>query len=99
MLHANGTRPSRAGGGARRSGLTPDDKLLSKFPYFWSAGLTMTLGGPLSAGAAVITIESFDAGTALEIMERERVTALQSMPETYNEIVEHPDFRRATCRR
>ena len=52
----------------------------------------MTLGGPLSAGTAVITIESFDAGTALEIMERERVTALQSMPETYNEIVEHPDF-------
>jgi fatty-acyl-CoA synthase len=26
-------------------------------------------------------------------MERERVTAVQSMPETYNEIVEHPDFR------
>ena len=32
--------------------LTSDDKLLSKFPYFWSAGLTMTLGGPLSAGTA-----------------------------------------------
>ena len=53
----------------------------------------MTLGGPLAAGTAVITIESFDAGTALEIMEREQVTALQAMPETYNEIVEHPDFR------
>ena len=37
-------------------------------------------------------MESFDAGTALELMERERVTALQVMPETYNEIVEHPDF-------
>ena len=68
-------RSSRAGAGAGRMGLTPDDKLLSKFPYFWSAGLTMTLGGPLSAGATVITIESFDAGTALEIMEREQVTA------------------------
>ena len=95
VLHANGTPAIQSWRWGKALGLTPDDKLLSKFPYFWSAGLTMTLGGPLSAGTAVITIESFDAGTALEIMERERVTALQSMPETYNEIVEHPDFRHA----
>jgi acyl-CoA synthetase (AMP-forming)/AMP-acid ligase II len=93
VLHANGTPAIQGWRWGKALGLTPDDKLLSKFPYFWSAGLTMTLGGPLSAGTAVITIESFDAGTALEIIERERVTALQSMPETYNEIVEHPDFR------
>ena len=92
VLHANGTPAIQSWRWGKALGLTPDDKLLSKFPYFWSAGLTMTLGGPLSAGTAVITIESFDAGTALEIMERERVTALQSMVETYNEIVEHPDF-------
>jgi fatty-acyl-CoA synthase len=93
VLHANGTPAIQSWRWGKALGLTPDDKLLSKFPYFWSAGLTMTLGGPLSAGAAVITIESFDAGAALEIIERERVTALQSMPETYNQIVEHPDFR------
>ena len=86
-------RSSRAGDGRRRSGLTPEDKLLSRFPYFWSGGFTMTLGGPLAAGATVIIVETFDAGAALELMERERVTALQVMPETYNEIVEHPDFR------
>jgi len=93
VLHSNGTPVIQSWRWGKAMGLTPDDKLLSKFPYFWSAGLTMTLGGPLSAGATVITIESFDAGTALEIMEREQVTAVQSMPETYNEIVEHPDFR------
>ena len=93
VLHANGTPVIQSWRWAEAMGLTPDDKLLSRFPYFWSAGFTMTLGGPLAAGTAVITIESFDAGTALEIMERERVTALQAMPETYNEIVEHPDFR------
>jgi fatty-acyl-CoA synthase len=92
VLHANGTPAIQSWRWGKALGLTPDDKLLSKFPYFWSAGLTMTLGGPLSAGTAVITIESFDAGTALEIIEREGVTALQSMVETYNEIVEHPDF-------
>jgi fatty-acyl-CoA synthase len=93
VLHTNGTPVIQSRRWAKAMGLTPDDKLLSRFPYFWSAGFTMTLGGPLAAGTTVITIESFDAGTALEIMERERVTALQAMPETYNEIVEHPDFR------
>ena len=94
VLHTTGTPVIQSWRWAEAMGLTPDDKLLSRFPYFWSAGFTMTLGGPLAAGTAVITIESFDAGTALEIMERGRVTVLQAMPETYNEIVEHPDFRR-----
>jgi fatty-acyl-CoA synthase len=93
VLHTNGTPVIQSKRWAAALGLTPDDKLLSRFPYFWSAGFTMTLGGPLAAGASVITIEAFEAGTALEIIERERVTALQGMPETYNEIVEHPDFR------
>lgn len=92
VLHTNGTPVIQSWRWGKALGLTPDDKLLSRFPYFWSAGLTMTLGGPLSAGTAVITIETFDAGTALEIMEREAVTALQGMPETYHEIVNHPNF-------
>ena len=62
-------------------------------PLLLVGGFTMTLGGPLAAGATVVIVESFDAGAALELMEREGVTALQVMPETYNEIVEHPDFR------
>ena len=61
VLHTNGTPAIQGWRWGKAMGLTPDDKLLSKFPYFWSAGLTMTLGGPLSAGSAVITIESFDA--------------------------------------
>ena len=95
VLHTNGTPVIQSWRWAAALGLTVDDKLLSRFPYFWSGGFTMTLGGPLAAGATVVIVESFDAGAALELMERERVTALQVMPETYNEIVEHPDFRYA----
>ena len=58
MLHTNGTPVIQSWRWAAAMGLTPDDKLLSRFPYFWSAGLTMTLGGPLAAGATVITVES-----------------------------------------
>lgn len=93
VLHANGTPVIQSWRWAKALGLTADDKLLSRFPYFWSAGFTMTLGGPLAAGTTVIALDAFDAGTALEIIERERVTALQAMPQTYNEIVEHPEFR------
>ncbi len=92
VLHTNGTPVIQSWRWAAALGLTVDDKLLSRFPYFWSGGFTMTLGGPLAAGATVVIVESFDTGTALELMEREQVTALQVMPETYNEIVEHPDF-------
>ena len=46
VLHANGTPVIQSWRWGKAMGLTPDDKLLSKFPYFWSAGLTMTLGGP-----------------------------------------------------
>ena len=93
VLHTNGTPVIQSWRWAAALGLTVEDKLLSRFPYFWSGGFTMTLGGPLAAGATVVIVESFDAGAALELMEREGVTALQVMPETYNEIVEHPDFR------
>ena len=92
VLHTNGTPVIQSWRWAAALGLTVEDKLLSRFPYFWSGGFTMTLGGPLAAGATVVIVESFDAGAALELMEREGVTALQVMPETYNEIVEHPDF-------
>ncbi len=46
VLHANGTPAIQSWRWGKALGFTPDDKLLSKFPYFWSAGLTMTLGGP-----------------------------------------------------
>ena len=52
----------------------------------------MTLGAPLNAGATVLTVDAFDAGRALELIEREQVTVLQLMPESYAEIVEHEDF-------
>lgn len=92
VLHKNGTTPIQSWRWASALGLVPDDVVLSRFPYFWSGGLTMTLGGPLAAGASVVMVEEFDAGIALELIEREKVTVLQSMPETYSQVVEHPDF-------
>jgi cytochrome P450/acyl-CoA synthetase (AMP-forming)/AMP-acid ligase II len=92
VVHTNGTPVIQSWRWAEALGLTAEDKLLSNFPYFWSAGWTMTLGGPLAAGAAVFTMDTFDPGKALELIARERITALQAMTATYTDIVEHADF-------
>jgi len=92
VLHANGTPIIQSWRWADALGLTPDDTVLSRFPYFWSGGFAMTLGGPLAAGARVLTAESFTPDVVLDLIERERVTVLQAMPQTYSEIVEHEGF-------
>lgn len=92
VLHANGTPIIQSWRWAEALGLTPDDVVLSRFPYFWSGGFAMTLGGPLAAGATVVTSESFTPEVVLDLVERERVTVLQAMPQTYSELVEHEDF-------
>ncbi|MBN2624858.1 MAG: acyl--CoA ligase [Acidimicrobiales bacterium] len=92
VLHANGTPIIQSWRWADALGLTPDDIVLSRFPYFWSGGFAMTLGGPLAAGASVLTAETFTPDVVLELIERERVTVLQAMPHTYSELVDHEDF-------
>ena len=92
VLHANGTPIIQSWRWAEALGLTDDDTVLSRFPYFWSGGFAMTLGGPLAAGATVVTSESFTPDVVLDLVEREQVTVLQAMPHTYSELVEHEDF-------
>jgi fatty-acyl-CoA synthase len=92
VLHTNGTPIIQSWRWAEALGLTPDDTVLSRFPYFWSGGFAMTLGGPLAAGATVVTSESFTPDVVLELVERERVTVLQAMPQTYSELVDHEAF-------
>ncbi len=94
VLHANGTPIIQGWRWAEALGLTNDDIVLSRFPYFWSGGFAMTLGGPLAAGATVLTAETFTPDVVLELVERERVTVLQAMPHTYSELVDHDDFSR-----
>ena len=92
VVHANSTPIIASKRWSAAVGHRPSDVVLSRFPYFWSGGFAMTLGAPLNAGATVLTVDAFDAGSALELIEREQVTVLQLMPESYAEIVEHEDF-------
>jgi acyl-CoA synthetase (AMP-forming)/AMP-acid ligase II len=79
---------------AELMGLSPDDRLLTAFPFFWTAGICMSLGASLAAGSLLLVDEAFDPGAALERIERERATVVHAWPHQEKEMAEHPDAGR-----
>lgn len=79
--------------GASRLGITSRDVILLFLPLFHSMGLY--LGGMLflAAGARLVLMDRFEAGSALEHIERERVSLLLGFDTHYFDLLEHPDFR------
>ncbi len=70
----------------------PDTRLWAPLPLFWTAGLTTALGPTLAAGGCVVLQETFDAGDALRLLERERVTEPYTLPHQASALAEHPDW-------
>lgn len=62
---------------AHREQFSPDDRVFSGLPFFWTAGFAAVLGATLASGACVVTGSYFDADHALRIIEEERVTIVQ----------------------
>jgi acyl-CoA synthetase (AMP-forming)/AMP-acid ligase II len=61
-------------------------------PFFWIGGLVTTLLEAPHFGATLVTMSSFDAGDALELIERERVTIATGWPQQGRTMSEHPSF-------
>ena len=76
---------------AELMGLTPDDRLFTAFPFFWTAGICMSLGASLAAGSLLLTDEVFDPGAALARVEAEGATVVHAWPHQEKEMAEHPD--------
>jgi acyl-CoA synthetase (AMP-forming)/AMP-acid ligase II len=72
-------------------GLAPTDRLSSSFPFFWTAGLAMILGGTLANGACLVMQEGYEPAEVLELVERERVTVIQNFDHTDTRLAAHPD--------
>jgi fatty-acyl-CoA synthase len=70
--------------------LTPDDRLYTTYPFFWTAGIAMSIGGAFAAGARLLVQEMFEPGAALEMIERERATAIHAWPHQQSALAEHP---------
>ena len=74
--------------------LSPEDRVFTAQPFFWTAGISMSLGATFAAGAMLVLEERFDAGSALETIERERVTTVHAWPHQEKSLAEHPDALR-----
>lgn len=61
------------------------------FPLFWIGGF-LVLGGALHAGLKVCCVERFEAGPALDLIEREGCTMVAAWPSLIQSMRSHPTF-------
>jgi fatty-acyl-CoA synthase len=69
----------------------PGDVYVNPMPMFHTAGCGMAVLGTLHARAKHVPVLAFDPGFVLELIERERGTALLGVPTMQIALLEHPD--------
>jgi acyl-CoA synthetase (AMP-forming)/AMP-acid ligase II len=69
-----------------------ETRMWTALPMFWTAGMNTAMGATLAAGGCWVMQEGFDAGSALALMERERVTEPYPLPHQARALADHPDW-------
>ncbi len=90
LTHDNMLRNAWAAG--QRIGITPDDRYFNCRPFFHVAGSTLSALMALVAGSTLVTLPTFEAGPALELMEREHCTLLSGNDTLFQMLMGHADF-------
>jgi long-chain acyl-CoA synthetase len=70
--------------------IVEDDVVLGALPLFHAFGQTVGLNATIAAGATFALLPRFDAGAALDIIERERVTVFEGVPTMFAALLNHP---------
>ncbi|GAA3241660.1 class I adenylate-forming enzyme family protein [Actinocorallia longicatena] len=65
---------------------------LLSVPFFHATGCHSILIANLLAGGKLVMMRRWDPGRALELIERERVTAFGGVPSMVMQVLDHPDF-------
>lgn len=63
--------------------------------FFWSANVTMVVGTALSTGGAIILQPLFEAESALQLVERERITLMNGRPHQWARLQAAPGWQDA----
>ena len=108
MLYTSGTtgkpkgvprshRADRAAGLSQviQHGLMDGDRTLAAMPLYHTMGMHSLLAMSLAGGCFVVQ-ERWDGAQALELIEREQLTALYLAPTLYHDLVTRPDVERPT---
>lgn len=79
----------------RRRAINRADRVWLGSPLFYGLGATNALPATLTAGAALVLQGHFEAGSALDVIERTRATVFYGTGNMTRGMLDHPDFRRA----
>ena len=90
LTHDNMLRDAWAAG--MRVGVTPQDRYFNCRPFFHVAGSTLSALMALVHGCSLATLPTFEAGAALEMMERERCTLVSGNDTLFQMLMGHADF-------
>jgi long-chain acyl-CoA synthetase len=90
LTHANLTR-NAALTAETLLGTGPDDVVMGCLPLFHVFGLTCGLNATIAGGGTLTLLPRFDAGKALSIIARDRVTIFEGVPTMYAAMLHHPD--------
>jgi fatty-acyl-CoA synthase len=74
-----------------RQRVTERDRLWLAVSLFWGLGCENALFNLLTHGGCIVLQEHFDAGSALELIERERCSVFYGTPNMAQALYEHPD--------
>jgi fatty-acyl-CoA synthase len=92
LTHDSMLRDAWAAG--TRIGIRAEDRYFNCRPFFHVAGSTLSALMALVSGACLVTLPTFEAGAALELMERERCTLLSGNDTIMQMLMGHADFPR-----
>ena len=74
--------------------LTEADRFFSPQPFFHVGGSIKVMLAPIVSGCTMIVQPYFDAGAALELMERHRCNVLMGHQPHFIEYLNHPDLKK-----
>jgi fatty-acyl-CoA synthase len=75
-------------------GYTPADRLCLCVPLFHCFGCVLGVLAAYTHGACLCPVEFFEAAAVLEVVDREKCTALYGVPTMFLAELEHPEFKR-----
>jgi fatty-acyl-CoA synthase len=91
LTHENMLRNAWAAG--TRIGVRAEDRYFNCRPFFHVAGSTLSALMSLVFGCTLVTLPTFEAKAALEVLEKERCTLISGNDTIYQMLMGHEDFQ------
>ena len=73
-------------------GPNPEERCFTGLPFFWVGGLSHGLLRAMHGGTAMLCMERFEPGAALDLLEREHATRFVGWAPMHDAVKTHPTF-------